>query len=209
MKRLGYFTILILFLLPATFVDCALFSITDPVNDVKHYQNTTLSGTGDYHDEIDIVGFEVNTNQLKMLFEGTPIDDSDHLYNMVIFWDGDEDSLNRTVCQIGGGIISLVATYLYDSNEIAVAINSATNVVTTTIDSVETPIPAFNLIQDPSNPQYINVHSAYIEVPNSEYFMDNLTDSGTLSGNTGFNAGIISCGLSFTLVLIALIRKKR
>ena len=40
-------------------------------------------------------------------------------------------------------------------------------------------------------------------------FMDNLTDSGTPSGNTGFNAGIISCGLSFTLVLITLIRKKR
>ncbi|GAH34421.1 unnamed protein product [marine sediment metagenome] len=43
------------------FVESASYSITDPTEDVRRYQNTALVSTGDFHDEIDIIGIEINS----------------------------------------------------------------------------------------------------------------------------------------------------
>jgi len=43
------------------FVESAYYLITNPSDDVRHYQNTALVSTGDFHDEIDIIGIEINS----------------------------------------------------------------------------------------------------------------------------------------------------
>lgn len=43
-------------------VESIPYTISDSINDVRHYQQANLVSTGDFHDEIDIVGFEVDTN---------------------------------------------------------------------------------------------------------------------------------------------------
>ena len=43
------------------FVESASYSITNPIDDVRRYQNIVLVSTGDFHEEIDIIGIEINS----------------------------------------------------------------------------------------------------------------------------------------------------
>ena len=39
----------------------APYDFDDPTDDVRHYQNSVLVSTGDFHDEIDITNFNIGT----------------------------------------------------------------------------------------------------------------------------------------------------
>jgi hypothetical protein len=205
MKKRIYFSILLIglvYLLQIFNIQGALYSATDPTDDIRHYHSSTLVETGDYFDEIDIISFEIDTDKLKMTLDVAPINDINHFYFMSVYWDGDDTSKNYTVAQIGLGINS-VLTSLYDNQDSIVAYNLAMGVVSIVGNSVESPIPAFGLIQNPTDPKYIEIYASLVAVP--DYYADNLTlDHLPTSAASGFHFEMVILSL-IVLVFIPII----
>jgi len=185
------------------------YTLTDSINDVNHYQNTTFVTQGDFHDEIDIVNFEIDTNKLTMTLDDTPVFSVERLYLMSVYWDGDSDSLNYTFAQFGGGF-NQILTYLWDSQENPVAINVVPGLITIVGNSLETPIPAFDLILNPSEPQFIEVYAAYI-IDSANYYNDNSTGGELVlpsASSPGFEICLVISGLSILIIIRIYQRRK-
>ena len=206
--------ICLLILIQIIVVDSPPYSITDPIDDVRHYQNTTLVSTGDFHDEIDIKEFIVNSLDMIMVFDDIPLYLTDYIYVMAVFWDGDSNSDNYTYAQFSGGTINQVGTYLFDSQGLPVVLNITPGAITTIGDTLKTRIPSFALIQDILNPQYVSVHASYIEIAGQNYYTDNLTDGDPISGtptngSPGYQFGIVISGICVLVIVgVYLTRKK-
>ena len=119
----------------------APYDFDDPTDDVRHYQNSVLVSTGDFHDEIDITNFNIHINMLIMFFDATPILSADRIYIINVFWDGDSNSKNYTLAQLGGGV-NQVLTYLWDSQDNPVALSVVSDGVSIVGNSIKDTIPA-------------------------------------------------------------------
>ncbi len=188
------------------------YSIIDPINDVRHYQNTTLISTGDFHDEIDITEFIVNALDMILLFDGTPLYSANYIYVMNVFWDGDSNSNNRSFTQFSGGTINYAGTYLYDDQGIPIVVNITQSSIVIIGDSLKTRIPSFSLITDILNPQYVSVHASYIDGQN--YYSDNLTDGEvstgpTTNGTPGYQVSLVISGLSLMILVRVYVRRRK
>lgn len=195
-------------------VDSPPYSITDPIDDVKHYQNTTLISTGDFHDEIDIKEFIVNSLDMIMVFDDIPLYLTDYIYVMTVFWDGDSNSDNYTFAQFSGGTINQVGTYLFDNQGLPVVLNITSGAITIIGDTLKTRIPSFASIQDILNPQYVSVYASYIELAGQNYYTDNVTDGDastgpTTNGTPGYQIGLVISGLSSVIMVRIYVRKKK
>lgn len=190
----------------------APYDFDDPTDDVRHYQNSVLVSTGDFHDEIDITNFNIHINMLIMFFDATPILSADRIYIINVFWDGDSNSKNYTLAQLGGGV-NQVLTYLWDSQDNPVASSVVPDGVSIVGNSITATIPAVSLIQDLLNPQYVDVHASYIEIVGQNYYTDNLTygdasTGPTTNGTPGYQISLVISGLSFAIMVRFYVRKK-
>ncbi len=191
----------------------APYDFDDPTDDVRHYQNSVLVSTGDFHDEIDITNFNIHINMLIMFFDAPPILSADRIYIINVFWDGDSNSKNYTLAQLGGGV-NQVLTYLWDSQDNPVALSVVPDGVSIVGNSITATIPAVSSIQDLLNPQYVDVHASYIEIVGQNYYTDNLTygdasTGPTTNGTPGYQISLVISGLSFAIMVRFYVRKKK
>ncbi len=191
----------------------APYDFDDPADDVRHYQNSVLVSTGDFHDEIDITNFNIHINMLIMFFDAAPILSADRIYIINVFWDGDSNSKNYTIAQLGGGV-NQVLTYLWDSQDNPVALSVVPDGVSIVGNSITATIPAVSSIQDLLNPQYVDVHASYIEIVGQNYYTDNLTygdasTGPTTNGTPGYQISLVISGLSFAIMVRIYVRKKK
>jgi hypothetical protein len=204
------FTIPIIFLLILirAFSVSAPYDFNDPTDDVRHYQSSVLVSTGDFHDEIDITNFNIHINMFIMFFDAPPIFSTDRIYLMSVFWDGDSNSKNYTIAQFGGGV-NQILTYLFDSQDNPVALSVVPGAVSIVGNSITATIPAISSIQDPTDPQYVDVHASYIEIAGQNYYTDNLTYGEASTGETpGFEIGLAISGLSIIIIVRVYLKRK-
>ena len=199
------FTKLIVFFIilqvPLLSVQSSIFNITDPSNDVRYYYRTTiLKATGNFHDEIDIIGFDINNSNFVILYEGEPLNDYKHLYKMTVYWDGDETSINKTSFQFGFGV-NAATTRIYDNQFHTNRSILAVNCINASFGRLEMLIPGYDLIKDPANPSYIEGTSIYLEDAYREYYIDNLTYSN-ITKASNYSIGTLIFGISINLLIL-------
>jgi hypothetical protein len=191
----------------------ASYTLTDPANDVMHYQQFTYFETGDFHDEIDITEFEITTNKLILILESTPCNGEDYAYIVNIYWDGEAASRNHSVAIVGDGT-SQVFTELWDSQNNPIGYMADSDVINITGTSFEAPILEYEKIQNPMDPGLVDICSTYGDVNGSEYYTDFLINDGTTNPATttngiGFSTFIVYSGMVTIFLSIMIDRRKR
>ncbi|NHJ49029.1 MAG: hypothetical protein FK733_14680, partial [Asgard group archaeon] len=74
----------------------------DSTNDVLRYENGTLKGVSDYHDEIDIVKLDFVGFKLKLALQAAPwLNETTHLYEVEIIWSTANSFENKTYIKVG------------------------------------------------------------------------------------------------------------
>ena len=76
--------------------------LSDDNNDVQFIEDSVLQRSGDYHNEIDILGIDFTGTNLTLNLEADPIiDDGNHLYEINIYWGIDGNKVNSTIISVG------------------------------------------------------------------------------------------------------------
>lgn len=205
--------VLSLILIPTVIVQGSSYTLTDPVNDVMHYQQVTHFETGDFHNEIDIIEFEITTSKLILTFESTPNNGADYAYLVNIYWDGEAASRNHSVAVMGDGT-SQVFTELWDSQNNPVGYMADSDVINITGNSFEAPILEYEKIQNPMNPCLVDISTTYGDVNSSEYYTDFLINDGTTNPATttngiGYSTFVVFIGMVTVFSVIMMVWRKR
>lgn len=165
------------------------FPMSDGTNDVVKTLSGIYHSKGDYQDDIDIVSIAKVGNNIEVTFQATPVIDGNHYYMIFIYWDGDENSDNATICmagnQYGSSPYNDVRTGLLDSNDNIVVYHEEDDVVTVNGKKLVFPILNESLIQDSSHPQTIDVATTYDIGDSSEMYYDEYPDDGEWTDTTG------------------------
>ena len=206
MKFTKFIVVFIILQVPALSAQSAIFKIADPSNDVRYYyRSTILKATGNFHDEIDIIGFDINNSNLVVLYEGEPLNDYKHLYKMTVFWNGDYTSINKTSFQFGFGS-NAATTRIYDNQFHTNRSILAVNCINASFGRLEMLIPGYDLIKNPANPSYIEGSSIYLEDAYREYYIDNLTYSNITTASS-YSIGALVLGISVNLFILFISKK--
>ncbi len=183
----------------------------DTVDDVTFYDNSVPQYDGDYHDEIDIIRADLNGSNIVFQFQATPIDDSDHIYYLDIYW-SETAGFNATSAIFGMGN-NVMATYLHNSIGTEVASSVVQDSIVIASYYLLMPIPIFAQIPGTADPDYIQLQAIALTVTLNEQFEDfcNGTDFSeqTSTGTPLLTVPFVSAIAVVCFALVIIKKKKR
>ncbi|MHA1125085.1 MAG: hypothetical protein ACTSO7_05650 [Candidatus Heimdallarchaeota archaeon] len=136
------------------------FNYDDDVDDVTFYDHRAPQYTGDYHDEIDIIGLHLEDNNLVFLFQEPPIWGINHTYHLIVYWTNTPGK-NYTSA-IFGYNINVVSTYLQNSAHHDVAWSTIYDSITIERYSLVVPIPIVDYMPRIDSPEYMEILSIVV-----------------------------------------------
>ncbi len=179
--------------------------VTDAVNDVRQYNNATLSTTGDFQDEIDFVSMELVGTDLVVTFQDVPQYDEDHIYYAAIIWDEADWIDNFTSAWYGNGQNS-VSTYLADEVPTIIVSTEVPDSISVSGNTLQIPIPEHALISSLNDPKNFSAY-ARVDTGATEFYYDEI--EGIPSTNVFPGYTILVATSSIAIITFAFLRRKR
>ncbi|MHA1354380.1 MAG: hypothetical protein ACTSR1_04310 [Candidatus Heimdallarchaeota archaeon] len=201
--------ILSLSLIPVSNTIASTWIVYDTTDDVACLQNYVTQSTGDYHDEIDIVSYELDSSNIVYTFQDVPQIDQNHSYQVEIFWFTSQTNPNKTVGTFNS-IYNTVVTWLYNSKGVEVLKQEVNDSIYITANTIIIPIPEIHLIPNTANPDHSQALSIADEGNGIKYI--DMISSSTVKAEFGVNSFssiiIITGSISIVCVIISLKRKR-
>ena len=141
--------------------------LNDDNNDVQFIEDSVLQKSGNYHDEIDILGIDFTGINLTLNLEADPIiDDGKHLYEINIYWGIDGNKINSTVISVGSlpgdSFADEITTNIVNASGDELSSYPMVDVNTTTIGSKKLSWNLFiNDISNPEAPAVVNATATF------------------------------------------------
>jgi len=183
----------------------------DEEEDVDFYIFGVLQYSGNYYDEIDIVSLELIDSNVILTLQAPPINDYNHTYSIAIYWNNyyGQNGLNITVGDFGS-LTNQVETILQNSTGQEIASAVEVNTIITRSNQIIIPIPIFEQIPEPGNPDFIEVGTGN-EIGNNQWYSDsaNKTDFTAIYDPESKIISTVSFSAIVIIGFIYLIRKKK
>ncbi|MHA1738904.1 MAG: hypothetical protein ACTSXA_13935 [Candidatus Heimdallarchaeota archaeon] len=200
-----------LLLIPVARVHCEVYwTSTDPEDDVGYYEGNNIQFSGDYADEIDVISLELIDSNAVLTLQEPPVQDFNHSYEVTILWNNywAEPGYNSTFGAYG--ISNEVVTLLQNSTGHIIAEEREIYVVTTQGNQIVMPIPLYEQIPEPGNPDFIEIHT-WNEIGNNQRYRDNAnkTDFTVIYDPESEIIPTVSFSAIAIIGFIYLIRKKK
>ncbi len=203
---IGFF-ILTFSLVPIANVTASTWLFYDAIDDVTFTNNGVDQDTGDYQDEVDIVSIELDASDFVITFQDVPQDDHDHQYYLHVFW-----TLTPVVNRTDGyfGIEeNMVWTYLHNSTHHLVVDNQESGGIHIIGNTIQMPIPDFALIENTTNPEYIEM-SSVVYTGTNQYYFDKSNTTLFTTAPTGFDSLTATItSLSALMIICVIISSKK
>lgn len=194
-----------------------LFIITDEVNEVTHFELSTITEQGDFHDEIDIVKGELIDESFVLTLEAEPdrYDNScNGFYDITITWSklyiDFQWKYNRTFCDFGYGY-NKIKTRFYNSTGHYLINEDSINVTIIVGNTIVYPIDYYSLIVDPSSPIEVKAWTKLFvfdnlsegePIPLDEWFNDSMFEYNIIPESTNLSIGFIFITSISVLIII-------
>lgn len=184
------------------------FNWDDEVDDVIFFNHYYPQFSGDYHDEIDIIGVHLNSTDLVFIFQAAPIYDINHTYHLTVYWSYTAEK-NYTSA-IFGHEINEVATYLQNSAGMIVGASIVLDSITIGASSLLVPIPLFAEIPRTDKPEYVIIQSTVVIGQDLEYrdYFEGTTFCKPYSTTPTLSESYTSIFVVVCILLAVIIKKK-